>query len=57
MSEAPPDRRWEFWVTWVAWSIVMLAVGIYVGWRWGVRDERERIANTPPAASNWQIQR
>jgi len=52
MKQGP---RWEFWATWVAWSLVMF----YVGWCWGMRDERDRIANTPPAASNWwkQIQR
>jgi len=46
-------ERWEFWVTWVLWSVVMVGVGMYLGFRCGIRDERDRIANTPPAASNW----
>ena len=31
----------------------MIAVGFYMGWRQGMRDERDRIQNTPPALSNW----
>ena len=46
LKSEPHGRRFselEFWVVQIGWTLVVLAIGFYIGWRQGMTSERLRI--------------